>query len=390
LEGRGQVGIRTVLIGAGGGSSYFLVGLERLKSREVPPVGIPLAGLLRAHRPEDINVVAVYDVDNSKVGRDMYSIASKLVPASNIPRSLKDIVVSRGLHCGSLGGLNVDATGLEDVIGSPERAFEEFVNQLAKLRPDVIVNVITTEPMRFVDSEGELVRLAPQCALGATLAYAYAAAEYSTKTGNPVAFINLTPPATANSPGVVSAFERAGALVMGDDAATGATPLTADLLEHMAERGRRVLSIAQFNIGGNSDFLSLTEPERNHSKEVTKSSMVSDILGYDAPHYIKPTGYLEPLGDRKFVAMHIEYESFGGFRDEVIVNARINDKSNLAGLMASAIPVAKSLLERGVRGTYATANRFYMKMPGPRGSKNISKIVAYQDLLRELKKLDII
>lgn len=389
MEGRGHV-IRTVLIGAGSGASYFLAGLEKLKAREIQPVGIPLVNYMKAHRPEDIDVVAVYDVDNSKVGRDMYSIASKLSPFSSVPRTLKDIVVSRGLHCGSLRGLDVDASGLEDALGSPQQALEEFISELVKLKPDVIVNVITTEPMRFVESEGEFVKLASTCSAGATLAYAYAASEYSLRTGNPVAFINLTPPAAANSPGVVSRFERAGALVLGDDAATGATPLTADLLEHMAERGRRVLSVAQFNIGGNTDFLSLTEPERNHSKEVTKSSMVADILGYDAPHYIRPTGYLEPLGDRKFVAMHIEYESFGGFRDEVIVNARINDKSNLAGLMASIVPVAKSLLERGVHGSYATVNRFYMKMPGPRGTKNISKIVAYQDLLKELKKLDII
>jgi len=204
-----------------------------------------------------------------------------------------------------------------------------------------------------------------------------------------VAFVNFTPPPVANSPGVVSYFEKVGALVLGDDAATGATPLTADLLEHIAERGRRVTSIAQFNIGGNTDFLSLTEPERNHSKEITKSSIVDDILGYDAPHYIKPTGYLEPLGDRKFVSMHIEYIGFGGFRDEIIVNARINDKSNLAGLMASVIPISKALIDRGVRGTHAPTNRFFMKMPGPRGTKNVSRIVAYYDLLKELGNLDI-
>lgn len=390
MSGRKGLSIRTVLLGAGAGASYFMAGLEKLKAKEIEPVGIPLHGIIKSYGPEDIEVVGVFDVDNSKVGKDMYSIASKLVPMSSIPRSLKDVYVSRGLHCSSTNGLPIDALGLEQAMGDVQQAIDEFVSELTKLRPDVVVNVITTEPMKFAESEGEFIKMATSCTGGATLTYAYAVSEYVRRTGHAAAFVNLTPPPAANSPGVVTRYEKVGALVLGDDAATGATPLTADLLEHMAERGRKVLSIAQFNIGGNSDFLSLTEPERNHSKEVTKGSMVSDILGYDAPHYIKPTGYLEPLGDRKFVSMHIEYESFGGFHDEVIVNARINDKSNLAGLMASVIPVAKSLVERGVHGSYATANRFYMKMPGPRGTRNTSKIEAYYDLLAELKKLDII
>jgi len=381
--------VRALLIGAGAGTSYFLAGLEKIKSKEVEPLGIPFLNHLKAYRPEDIKVVGVLDVDASKVGKDMYEIASKLVPYGQIPRALKDIVVERGVHCGSLRGLPVTALGLDELLGDPMAAVEQVVNTLQKLQPDVIVNVITTEPYSYAESELDFIKLAPRCKLGASMAYAYVAAEYSRRSGRRVAFVNFTPPPVANSPGVVSYFEKVGALVLGDDAATGATPLTADLLEHIAERGRRVTSIAQFNIGGNTDFLSLTEPERNHSKEITKSSIVDDILGYDAPHYIKPTGYLEPLGDRKFVSMHIEYIGFGGFRDEIIVNARINDKSNLAGLMASAIPISKALIDRGVRGTHAPTNRFFMKMPGPRGTKNVSRIVAYYDLLKELGNLDI-
>ncbi|MGC9071343.1 MAG: inositol-3-phosphate synthase [Acidilobus sp.] len=381
--------IRLLLVGAGSGASYFAAGLERLRSKEIPPVGIPFLKDLRPYSPEDVMIVGVLDVDTSKVGRDMYEVAKKLVPYDEIPRTLKDVHIDRGLHCGSLKGLPVSALGLDDIIGDPVAAVGELVSMLLKLQPDVVVNVITTEPITYAETEHEFVKLAPTCKLGASMAYAYAVAEYSRKTGKRAAFVNFTPPPIANSPGVVKYFESVGSLVLGDDAATGATPLTADLLEHMAERGRRVLSIAQFNIGGNMDFLSLTEPDRNHSKEITKSSVVADILGYDAPHYIKPTGYLEPLGDRKFVSMHIEYMGFGGFIDEIVVNARINDKSNLAGLIASIVPISKALLDRGASGTHVLANRFFMKMPGPKGTRNVSRIVAYYDLLRDLRRLDL-
>ncbi len=382
--------VRVLMLGAGAGASYFAAGLEKLKSKEIPPVGIPFWNELRYYAPEDLKIVGVLDVDNSKVGKDLYEVARKLVPYDEIPRALKDVLIERGLHCNSMKGLPISATGLEEVLGDTSQAIDEVLSMFSKLQPDVIVNVITTEPITYAETEQEFMKLAPSCRLGASMAYAYVAAEYGRRSGRPVAFVNFTPPPLANSPGVVKYYERVRSLVLGDDAATGATPLTADLLEHMAERGRRVLSIAQFNIGGNMDFLSLTEPDRNHSKEVTKSSIVSDILGYEAPHYIKPTGYLEPLGDRKFVAMHIEYVSFGGFRDEVIVNARINDKANLAGLIASIAPLSKSLIDRGIFGTHALANRFFMKMPGPKGTRNVSRIVAYYDLLRELKQLDVL
>ncbi len=380
--------VRTLIIGAGAGASYFLVGLER--ARETGDLtGVPLARHLKYYRPEDIEVIGLVDVEVTKVGSTARSIASKLVPGVDPPKDLDGLVVQRGLHCGSLKGLPVKAMGLEEVLGSVQEAFDQFIALLDELRPDVVVNAITTEPLRYAETEEEFASKASSCQGGATMAYAYAVAEHSRRSGRHVAFINLTPPPIANSPGVVSYYARIGSLVLGDDAATGATPLTADILEHMAERERRVLSIAQFNIGGNSDFLSLVEPERNYSKEITKGAMVKDILGYDAPHYIKPTGYLEPLGDRKFVAMHIEYEGFGGFRDEIAVSARINDKSNLAGLIASVIPVAKGLVDRGISGTHATANRFFMKLPGPKDLRITSKIVAYYDLLEELRRLDL-
>ena len=64
-----------------------------------------------------------------------------------------------------------------------------------------------------------------------------------------------------------------------------------------------------------------------------RGGIVKDILGYDIPHYIKPTDFLEPLGDKKFISMHVEYISFNGVVNELIVNGRINDSPALAGLM---------------------------------------------------------
>lgn len=136
------------------------------------------------------------------------------------------------------------------------------------------------------------------------------------------------------------------------------------------------------------DFLALTDEARNRAKELTKTSFIGDILGYDVPHYIKPTGYLEPLGDKKFVSMHIIWESFNGATDELIVNMRINDSPALAGYIVDLVRLAKISLDLGYSGTIHEINAFYMKRPGPPGSKSTSKILAYKRLLRYVDNLN--
>jgi myo-inositol-1-phosphate synthase len=290
-------------------------------------------------------------------------------------------------------GLPFKVKGLEEELGSTEKAIDRLVEELKELKPDVVINVATTEPARpFLRREDLLdaIRRDDRDRLSASHAYAYAVYRYAKETGAKVALVNVIPSPLARDPAIVELYEEAGILVLGDDGATGATPLTADLLEHMAERNRYVLSIAQFNIGGNTDFLALTVPERNKMKEETKSSVVKDILGYDAPHYIKPTGYLEPLGDKKFVAMHIWWKTFNGLEDELVVNMRINDSPALAGLLVDLSRISKALLDRGEKGTAYPVNAFFMKDPGPRGSRNKPRIKAYYDLLAYLQEKGII
>jgi len=386
--------VRLVLIGQGLVATHFAVGVERIKLGELEPYGVPFAKYRLPYKIEDLELVASLDVDNSKVGRTVYEVAKSLVgDVLPVPETLKDVIVQRGLHLGSMAGMPFSVKGLEDELGSLEKAINGVVGILAETRPDVIINVITTEPARAFNSVEELVRaiaLDDRSRLSASHVYAFAACKYAKETGRRVAFINAIPSPLARDDAIVRLFEEMGGIVLGDDGATGATPLTADLLEHLRQRNRLVMSIAQFNIGGNTDFLALTLSERSKMKEETKGSIVREILGYDAPHFIKPTGYLEPLGDKKFVSMHIWWKTFNGFEDELVVNIRINDSPALAGLLVDLARIGKALLDRGVKGTPYPVNAFFMKDPGPRGSRNVSRIVAFYNMLEYLRELGII
>ncbi|MCD6372490.1 MAG: inositol-3-phosphate synthase [Thermococcus sp.] len=370
--------VKVVILGQGYVASIFASGLEKIKAGKMEPYGVPLADELPI-KIKDIEIVGSYDVDKAKVGKDLYEVVKAYDPEA--PESLKGITIRKGVHLRSLRNLPLEATGLEDEMTLKE-AVEHLVSEWKELGAEVFINVCTTEAFVPFGNKEELEKAIAEDnrdRLTATQVYAYAVAQYAKEVGG-AAFVNAIPTLIANDPAFVELAKESNMVIFGDDGATGATPLTADILSHLAQRNRYVLDIAQFNIGGNQDFLALTDKERNKSKEFTKSSIVKDLLGYDAPHYIKPTGFLEPLGDKKFIAMHIEYVSFNNARDELVITGRINDSPALAGLLVDLARLGKIALEKKAFGTVYEVNAFYMKNPGPKEMPNIPRIIAHEKM----------
>jgi len=369
--------VRVCIFGQGFVASVFGVGLERIRAGEIEPNGVPLARDLPIPI-DDIEIVGAFDVDPTKVGQSMAEVARRYL--NDVPAPLRGVPVLPGVHLGSLDGTPVKAEGIDR-----DQTLRECVDALLleyeRLAPDVFVNLCTTErPNPIPDRKvlfGAVTRNRRK-ALTASQFYFYTVLRYA--RSHAAAFVNCIPTAIANEPALETLAAEAGVPLFGDDGASGATPLTSDLLEHQRQRNRLVTSIAQFNIGGNFDFLTLTDPGRNLAKEKTKSTFVRDILGYDPPHYMKPTGYLAPLGDRKFVAMHIPYRSFNDAEDELMVLARINDSPALAGLVVDLVRLARICLDRGVYGAVHPVNAFYMKNPGPAGKPAIARTEAYAEL----------
>ncbi|RLF48894.1 MAG: myo-inositol-1-phosphate synthase [Thermoplasmata archaeon] len=371
--------VRVVVLGQGYVASIFALGVERIKKGDLGYYGIPLADELPV-KVEDIEIVGSYDVDETKVGVTVYDVVKRYWD-NGVPESLRNITIRRGVHLNSLKSMPIKANGLEEKM-KLSNCVDKLVDEWKSEKAEVIINVCTTERIKTFSSRDDIekaIESDDREKLSAAQFYTYAASVYASENNGAV-FVNAIPTPIANDPAFVSLAQDSKLVIFGDDGATGATPLTADILAHLGQRNRYVRSIAQFNIGGNMDFLALTDSGRNKSKEVTKSSIVRDILGYETPHYIKPTGFLEPLGDKKFVAMHIEYINFNGAIDEIVVNARINDSPSLAGLLVDLVRLGKIALKRGEWGTVYEVNAFYMKSPGPANSHNMPRILAYEAL----------
>ncbi|THU98029.1 inositol-3-phosphate synthase [Dendrothele bispora CBS 962.96] len=110
-------------------------------------------------------------------------------------------------------------------------------------------------------------------------------------------FVNGAPQNTF-VPGVIDLAERHKGFIGGDDLKSGQTKLKSVFAEFLVNAGIKPLSIASYNHLGNNDGHNLSAERQFKSKEISKSSVVDDMVNanrllYKAPE-VGPKG--EPIG----------------------------------------------------------------------------------------------
>ena len=90
-------------------------------------------------------------------------------------------------------------------------------------------------------------------------------------------FINGAPQNTF-VPGCIELAERHGAFIAGDDFKSGQTKMKSVLAEFLVNAGIKPLSIASYNHLGNNDGRNLSAERQFRSKEISKSSVVDDMV----------------------------------------------------------------------------------------------------------------
>ncbi|KAJ2153042.1 Myo-inositol-1-phosphate synthase, partial [Coemansia sp. RSA 560] len=119
-------------------------------------------------------------------------------------------------------------------------------------------------------------------------------------------FINGSPQNTL-VPGVIELAEREHTFVGGDDFKSGQTKIKSVLAEFLVNAGIKPLAITSYNHLGNNDGCNLSAPAQFRSKEISKSSVVDDMVG--ANHLLYKKGehpdhtivikYVPSVGDSK-------------------------------------------------------------------------------------------
>lgn len=128
-------------------------------------------------------------------------------------------------------------------------------------------------------------------------------------------YINGSPQNTF-VPGVIELAEREDTFIAGDDLKSGQTKVKSVLAQFMVDAGIRPVSIASYNHLGNNDGYNLSSERQFRSKEISKKSVVDDVIASNEILYNDKLGktidhcivikYMNAVGDSK-VAMDEYY-----------------------------------------------------------------------------------
>ncbi|KNE68197.1 hypothetical protein AMAG_12876 [Allomyces macrogynus ATCC 38327] len=167
-------------------------------------------------------------------------------------------------------------------------------------------------------------------------------------------FINGSPQNTF-VPGVLELAERHRVHLGGDDFKSGQTKVKSVIVDFLVNAGIKPLSIASYNHLGNNDGKNLSEHKQFRSKEISKSSVVDDMVAanhilYDAktnehPDHVVVIKYVPAVGDSKRALDEYYNEIFMGGRNTLSMFNTCED-SLLASPLIIDLVVLGELLSR--------------------------------------------
>jgi myo-inositol-1-phosphate synthase len=333
--------VRVGIIGVGNCASSFVQGLsyyQDAKSNE------PIPGLMNAelggYHISDVEISAAFDVNASKVGRDVseaiFAEPNNTQRFSAVPKS--GIIVNRGKTLDGLGKY------LRDEIEESQDDEADVTEILRQSKTDVLVSYLPVGSQK------------------ATEWYAERALEAG------CAFVNCIPVFIASNPEWRKRFEERGLPIVGDDikSQVGATIVHRVLANLFRERGVRLDRTYQLNFGGNTDFQNMLERERLESKKISKTQAVTSQLDIPLPPgdvHVGPSDHVPWLTDRKWAYIRMEGTSFGGVPLNVELKLEVWDSPNSAGIVIDAVRCAKLAMDRKIGGALTGPSSYFMKSP---------------------------
>jgi myo-inositol-1-phosphate synthase len=131
-------------------------------------------------------------------------------------------------------------------------------------------------------------------------------------------------------------------------------------------RGVAIDRTYQLNVGGNTDFLNMSENARLANKRESKTEAVQAAMEerlHDNDIRIGPADYVPWLNDRKVAYVRLEGRLFGGARTNIEVRLDVEDSPNAAVEALVAIRLARIARDRGLAGPITEASAFLFKHP---------------------------
>jgi myo-inositol-1-phosphate synthase len=305
---------------------------------------------LGGYRPKDISVVAAWDIDQRKVGRD---VAEAIFATPNCTTRFCDHVSDTGVNVRMGRVLDGVADHMRD--WPEERSFMLADGQREPTKDDVI------EVLRATGAD-VMANYLPVGSKQATEFYAECALEAG------VAFVNCIPVFIASDKSWAKRFEEAGVPLIGDDIKSqlGATIVHRVLTDLFRKRGVKLDRTYQLNTGGNTDFLNMLSRHRLEQKKISKTEAVQSVAEHrlDPENiHIGPSDYVAWQNDNKVCFVRMEGQLFGGVPMNLELRLSVEDSPNSAGVAIDLIRCARLAKDRGLAGPIHPAAAYFCKHP---------------------------
>jgi len=334
--------IKIAINGLGNCATSLIQGIEYYKDYRDNSKKIP--GLMHVnfggYCPGDIEVVAAFEVNKLKIGKD---ISEAIYMDPNCARKIADVPHK---------GVTVLPGPIKDGVATH------------MIEPFHCYDPKETEPVDLVEAlqtskADMLVNYCPVGSKEATYTYAQAALDAG------IGFVNCIPEFVVSEPSWAKKFEDAGIPCAGDDIKSqlGATIVHRVLSDLCIKRGIEIEETYQLNIGGNTDFLNMTDEKRLLTKRISKTEAVTSLLPYKVPVRIGPSDYVEFLGDKKICYVHLKGKKFGDMPVSLAVKLSVEDSPNSAGVVIDIVRALKIGLDRKIAGPLTSISSYAFKHP---------------------------
>ena len=329
--------VKVALIGIGNCASAFIQGLQYYGKLEKPEdcTGLrnPKIGGLA---PKAIQVVAAFDVDERKVGKDLAEAI--FAEPNNSPR----------IAAVKSTGVIVNKGPLLDGVGDSTKKIVQVT-----CAPD-------SDVMKVLKESGAeiVISLLPSGAAEASRYYA----EQSLKAG--CAFVNATPNFIASDPKWAKRFGEAGLPLAGDDLVDqiGSTALHKTLLQLLSMSGVKISETYQLDVGGGTESMDTLDRTRD-AKRAIKTESVSSALPYKAEVVAGSTDYVDFLQNKRDSYFWISGVYFGNAPMQIDLKFSTIDAPNAGSVLFDVVRAVKLALNKKQKGAINAISAYGFKHP---------------------------
>lgn len=338
--------IKLAIAGLGNCASSLIQGIEYYKnSDEDNWIGL-MHRSIGGYRPGDIEVVAAFEIDERKVGKD---VSEAIFSPPNCTKTFYS---------------NVPFMGVEVKKGPVLDGVAPHMASYDESKTFVVSDREPCDVARELEESGAevLINYMPVGSEEASSFYAQAALEAG------VGYVNCMPVFIASDPAWARKFKDAGIPIVGDDVKSqiGATIVHRTLAKLFNDRGCKLDRTYQLNTGGNTDFLNMLSRDRLKSKRISKTEAVQSVL--DVPLmaddiHIGPSDYIPWQKDNKICFLRMEGRIFGDVPINLELRLSVEDSPNSGGSTIDAIRVCKMAIDRKIGGPLLEISAYTMKHP---------------------------